>query len=127
MAAVDDGSIADDARLLRRIRPDQIVDDENSGTRRPSSAAFKDAELSVDSEPILNDNGFDWRFSLQGHAGYSLAQFTAGHARAKMLPVIHTPLQNNPAHSEVHGKKTQGVANHLVAGTSWVHLELKSP
>jgi hypothetical protein len=37
---VDDGSIADDADLLRRIRPDQIVDDKNLGARRPSSAGI---------------------------------------------------------------------------------------
>lgn len=125
--AIDDGSIANDAMLLRRIRPDQIVDDQNFGARRPSSAAFKDSELSVDAEPILKANGLDWRFSLQAYAGYSLAQFTAGHARAKMLQVIHIPLQKNPAHTEVHGKKTQGVANHLVAGTTWVHLEPNVP
>jgi hypothetical protein len=122
MADVDDGSIGDDASLLRRIRPDQIVDDENSGARRPSSAAFKDPELSVDEEPILKANGENWYFSLKGHEGYSLAQFKAGHARAKALPVIHKPIDGNPAHTEVHGKKTQGIANHLVAGATWVHL-----
>jgi hypothetical protein len=122
MADVDDGSIANDASLLRRIRPDQIVDDENSGARRPSSAAFKDPELSVDAEPILRANGLDWKFSVQGHEGYSLVQFKAGRARAKALPVIHKPINGNPAHTEVHGRKTQGIANHLVAGATWVHL-----
>ena len=125
MADVDDGSIADDASLLRRIRPDQIVDDENSGARRPSTAAFKDPALSADAEPILQSIGLDWKFSLQGYEGYSLAQFKAGHARAKTLLVIHKPINGNPAHTEVHGKKTQGIANHLVAGATWVHLETK--
>jgi hypothetical protein len=123
MADVDDGSIADDANLLRRIRPDQIVDDENFGGKQPSSAAFKDPELSTDAEPILRAHGLDWRFTLQGHEGYSLARFAAGHARIKKLPVIHKPITGNPAHTEVHGKKTQGVANHLVVGATWIHLE----
>jgi hypothetical protein len=103
---VDDGSIADDADLLRRIRPDQIVDDKNLGSRRPSSAAFKDPALSVDAEPILQQHRLDWTFTLRGYQGYSLARFKAGAARAKGLPVVAKPLQDNPAHTEVHGKKT---------------------
>jgi hypothetical protein len=120
---VDDGSIADDAGLLRRIRPDQIVDDKNVGIRRPSSAAFKDPAMSVDAEPILHRQGLDWRFSLRAHSGYSLIRFTAGAARARALAVVHKPEPDNAAHTEVTGKKTQGIANHLVAASTWVHLE----
>jgi hypothetical protein len=122
-ADVDDGSIADDADLLRRIRPDQIVDDKNLGTRRPSSAAFKDPAMSVDAETILRQHGLDWKFSLRNHSGYSLARFKAGAARAKALAVVHKPEQGNPAHTEIIGKKTQGAANHLVSASTWVHLE----
>jgi hypothetical protein len=125
-ADVDDGSIADDAGLLRRIRPDQIVDDANAGRRRPSSAAFKDIAMSVDAESILTDSGLDWTFSLKDFSGYSLARFEARHARAKALLVIHKPLTDNPAHTEVRGKKTQGIANYLLAASTWVHLEPKN-
>jgi hypothetical protein len=120
---VDDGSIADDADLLRRVRPDQVIDDQNLGARRPSSAAFKDPEMSVDAETILQQRGLDWTFSLRNHSGYSLARFKARAARAKALAVVHKPEQHNPAHTEVIGKKTQGAANHLVAASSWAHLE----
>ena len=87
MADVDDGSIVNEACLLRRIRPEQVVDDANAGSRRPSSAAFKDPDMSVDAEPILNANGSDWKFSPQGYAGYSLVNLKAGDARAKILPL----------------------------------------
>ena len=120
---VDDGSIADDADLLRRIRPDQIVDDKNLGARRPSSAAFKDPTMSVDTEPILHQHGLDWTFTLRNYSGYSLARFKAGAARAETLAVVHKPEPGNPAHTEVIGKKTQGVANRLVAASTWAHLE----
>jgi hypothetical protein len=123
MADVDDGSIADDHDLLRRVRPDQVIDDQNLGIRRPSSAAFKDPKLSADSEHILSQSGLDWRVSLQSHAGYSLARLKAGVPREQGLPVIHKPLESNLAHVEVHGKKTQGIANSLVASCSWAHLE----
>jgi hypothetical protein len=133
MADVDDGSIANDACLLRRIRPDQIVDDANLGTRRPSSAAFKDADISVDAEPVLKASGLDWKVCLQDHPGYSLVNVDAGHARDKSLAVICKPLKDdpvlkdNPAHTEVVGKKTQAIARHLAANSTWVHLEPKSP
>jgi hypothetical protein len=125
MPDVDDGSIADDHNLLRRVRPDQIVDDENLGIRRPSSAVFKQQELSADSEHILSQRGSDWQFSLQGYAGYSLARFRAGTARQLGLAVIHKPLQNNDAHVEVHGKKTGSIADTLVTASWWAHLEPK--
>jgi len=120
---VDDGSIADGADLLRRIRPDQIVDDKNLGARRPSSAAFKDPTMSVDTEPILHQHGLDWTFTLRTHSGYSLVRFKAGVARAEPLAIVHKPEPDNPAHTEVIGKKTQGVANRLVAASTWAHLE----
>jgi hypothetical protein len=123
MLEVDDGSIADDHTLLRRVRPDQIVDDQNLGIRRPSSAVFKDPKLSADSEAILLQDGSDWQFSLQGYVGYSLTRLRAGTARQSGLPVIHKPLQQNAAHVEVHGRKTQGIANTLVAASWWAHLE----
>ena len=124
---VDNGSITDDADLLRRIRPDQIVDDKNTGIRRPSSAAFKDPAMSVDAETILHQHGLEWTFSIRNHPGYSLARFKAGAARAKALAVVHKPEKDNAAHTEVIGKKTQGVANYLVSLSSWAHLEPVSP
>src|SRR4051812_6223417 len=105
--------LADDANLLRRVRPDQIVDDQNVGQRRPSSSAFKDPEMSVDAEPILHSLGLDWNFSLSKHPGYSLVSFTAGVARGQKQTVTVKPEPNNAAHTEVEGKKTQGVANAL--------------
>jgi hypothetical protein len=112
-----------DDQLLRRIRPDQIVDDGNTGKRRPSSAAFKDPKMSVDAESILKSQGLDYRFSLSKHPGYSLARFPAAAARAKNLSVEHQPEPENPAHAVVLGKKTQGIANYLVSVCEWAHLE----
>jgi hypothetical protein len=123
MSVVDDRSIKDDAGLLRRIHPKQVVQDQNrGGEKRPSSAAFKDPELSADAEPILQDEGLDWRFSLEGYPGYSLVRFRAGTARAKQLAVVHKPIPENKAHTEVIGKKTGAIATHLRDASDWVHL-----
>jgi hypothetical protein len=64
---IDNGTVADQAGLLRRIHPEQVVMDGNVGHYRPSSAAFKDQELSVDAEPALHSQGLDWKFSIQKH------------------------------------------------------------
>jgi len=120
----DDGSIADDAGLLRRIHPSHVVDDHNFGERRASSAAFKDPKLSVDAEPILAEDGLDWSFTLEGYEGYSLARFLAGVAREKNLSVVHDPIRpDNRAHTLVVGKKTPAIAHHLRDRAEWVHLD----
>jgi hypothetical protein len=117
--------LADDAELHRRVRPDQVVDDQNLGLRRPSSAAFKDPNLSVDAEPILRASGLDWQFSLSKYPDFSLASITAGFARSLNLSVEVKPEDDNPSHTEVIGKKTQGIANSLRDASKWIHLKPK--
>jgi hypothetical protein len=128
---VDDPNIEvipDDAGLLRRIHPKQLISDRNSGKYRPASGAFKDRELSVDAEPILLANGLDWHFSLRHWSVFSLVRFQAHEARAKGLQVVHKPRppeqQDNPAHTEVTGT-TESIARHLAIVCDWVHLEPK--
>jgi hypothetical protein len=123
--SVDDGSILQEAGLLRRLHPKQVIPDKNTGKTRPSSAGFKDLNLSVDAEPILRAAGLDWRFTLQGHPGCSLVRFPAGSARERGLSVVPKPTPENPAHTEVIGKKTQSIAKHLSDVSEWVHLEIE--
>lgn len=117
--------IEDDAILYRRVHPDQVVKDQNTGNWRPSSAAFKDPNLSIDVESFLAADKLDHQWSLKNYPGYSLVGFTAGHARSKQQNVVHTPIAGatpNPYHGEVIGKKTPGTANHLRDGSRWTHL-----
>jgi hypothetical protein len=115
--------IPDEAHLLRRIHPKQIVPDRISGQPRVSTAAFTDPEMSVDAEPILVEDQLDWRFSLRNHRGYSLVRFTASVARQAGQNVEHKPLPENRAHTEVIGKKTGSVKHRLQNASEWVHLE----
>lgn len=96
------------------------MNDQNVGGPRPSSGAFKDAEMSVDAEPILNKSGLDWSFSLRDNPNHFLVRFRAGDAREKALSVIHKPQPDNAAHTEVHGKKTTSIARQLAAASQWV-------
>jgi len=117
---INDGTIEPASRLLRRIHPSQIVDDERLGRRRPSSAAFKDPELSVDVEPFLHEQGLDHQFCLQSTPGYSLAAIVASGCTALGLLVRHSPVAGNAAHAEVHGKKTGSISNQLALQAAWV-------
>jgi hypothetical protein len=122
---IDDGSISNDAGLLRRIHPKQVVHDKNLGKWRPVSGAFKDKEMSVDAEPILREHGLDSAFSLRNFPGFSLARFPAGEARGMGLAVVHKPRPDdqpdNPAHTLVIGA-TEANARHFASICVWVHL-----
>ncbi|MCJ2059872.1 hypothetical protein MKL09_25490 [Methylobacterium sp. J-048] len=121
-------AIDDAMELYRRVHPDQVVPDKNTGQLRPSSAAFKDPSMSVDVADFMRDDGFDWSWSLRNYSGWSLVGLTAAHARAKQQEVQHTPITTdptNPYHAEVIGKKTPGTANHLRDSSAWVHVEPK--
>jgi hypothetical protein len=56
--------------LLRRVHPQQVILDQNSGGYRPSSAAFNDDNLSVDIETILALHHLDWNFTQKGYEGF---------------------------------------------------------
>jgi hypothetical protein len=118
----DDILTSQDVGLLRRIHPEQVIEDKNTGQRRPSSAAFKDPNLSVDIEPLLQAAGLDWRFSLKDHPSFSLVRFSEQSAKGQGLTVVRKPLPENPAHAEVVGKKTQGKANALRDAAEWVYV-----
>jgi len=79
--------------------------------------------MSVDAEPILEASGLDWHFSLSNYPGYSLVRFFAGVARANGLAVVSTPIPDNPAHTDVIGKKTNRIAHNLRDASTWVHKE----
>jgi hypothetical protein len=125
MADIDDGSIPDDAALLRRVHPKLVTHDKNLGRWRPMKGAFLGKELSVDAEPILRQHGLDPNFSLRNWPGFSLARFSAGAARARKLSVVHDPCPDdqpdNPAHTLVIGI-TEAIARDLAVTCEWAHL-----
>lgn len=101
--------IADTDALYRRIHPSQVKDG------RPSSAAFKDAELSVDLARLTT-----LERSLMGYPLHGLASITAGYARSQGQTVFHDPLlPANPAHTLVKGHKTLGIAKSLARNAKW--------
>ena len=120
----DDPSISDEAELWRRIRPDQIVSDQNLGFDRSSSAAFNNSSdgspMSVIIEEIMREFGKGTEDVLRGYKGFALAAITAGLARRNKQCVARDPLHNEPAHGVVIGKKTKSISRQLAKGSTWV-------
>jgi hypothetical protein len=121
MAVVPVEPIVDGDNLLRRVHPSQVVDDKNLGTKRPSSGAFTDTELSADSELLLAKYGLDLSFCLKAYAGYSLVRFAVQFARSNGMVVTHTPKEDNPAHTDVTGKKSKALQRQFAAASEWAH------
>lgn len=104
----DKDKIPDPSGLLRRIDPVHIVAD-GKGGRCLSTGAFRDPRVSVDVEPMLWQNGLDWRFSTKDHQGHYLVRLTAVLVRRHGQIVEHKPEITDPAHAEVVGPKSGSV------------------
>lgn len=126
---VDDKTISDDTLLYRRVlnQPDppasQIIWDENKNNWRPSSVAFCDhrdgSAMSIAIDDTLKKESLSPDSLLIGHDNFSLAAFPARIARENAQGIIRNPLENDPAHGEVFGKKTKGVKRALANNSHW--------
>jgi hypothetical protein len=106
------GPVADDEMLLRRIHPTQKKTKEG----KPSSAAFKDATMSVDREKLLGDP----LEALGNRTGFGLVRLPARVPRELGQEVIADPELLNRAHALVNGRKTQSTANKLRDAAEWI-------
>src|SRR5437879_3690071 len=120
----DDASIADTARLWRRIPPWHFIYDANLERWRPSSAVFDNdpdgGPMSVLLEDVVITSGRDAASALADHPGYALAAITAGLARACQQGVARDPTPSEPAHAVVFGPKPKSAQRRLAKQSSWV-------
>lgn len=120
----DDTTIVDAAELWRRIPPCHIVPDKNLGGKRISKAAFDDHRDGTPKSVVLGEevvsSGRDAHSVLEGHDGVCLASVTAGLARSLNQAVVRSPLDDEPAHAEVFGKKTDSVRKRFAREAAWV-------
>jgi hypothetical protein len=99
--------------LLRRVAPEQVIDDQNEGRHRPSSMAFKNREMSVDAMTMLELEGLDERFTVRDHPDHWVVSLTAQQCRELDQSVEHDPLRRNCAHVLVIGAKNDSRARAL--------------
>lgn len=121
---VDDPAIGDGVRLFRRIHPAHVVPDEDSGTMRVSTAAFRDLELSVDVESVMIELGLSAEWCIANRSGFRLVSLRAGGCRELRqlvcLDPVTDPGAENPAHGLVYGEKTRAVQRELRDLAIWV-------
>jgi len=132
----DDKTIANDTLLYRRVinQPNppakQIVWDDNKNCWRPSSAAFTDhpngSPMSVALGDTLQEEGLEPNSVLDGHENFCLVSFPASIPRSKAQGIMRKPLEGDPAHGEVFGKKTKSVKRALANNSEW-HVPPNQP
>lgn len=105
----------------------QIVLDQNTGRRRPSSAAFEDSPdgtpMSAFWEKLHRELGLTEANALEGHEDFGLASFVVRLARELGQGIQREPLPDAPAHVLVFGPKPKkSVSRKLAAAAEWVVL-----
>ena len=116
----DDPTILNSDRLLRRVPPNQLYT-EPDGSQRPTSAVFKNTELSVNIESLMIEQGRPLEDTLTNYPGAYLTSIGVGHVRNHGYPVVKdNEPPNDPAHGLVLGKKTSSFANAMVRAHHWI-------
>lgn len=120
----DDASIADTAELWRNIPPWHIVQDNNTGGKRISKAAFEDHPDGSPMSVALGDEvlaaGRQPISLIEALDGFCLASVSAALARSLKQGIVRKPLIDEPAHAEVFGKKTDSVRKTFARNATWV-------
>lgn len=115
----DDRSIADPARLWRRIIPRWVYHEEGEPPR-PQLAAFIDrhtGEVSIHIADLTTPEK-----ALAGRPDDSLAEVTAGLARSLGLMVVRDPTEEDPSHALICPCPTKSQAKTLARAARWVVL-----
>jgi hypothetical protein len=117
----DNASIRDEDRLFRRVHITQLVRDDDTGLTRVSSGVFKDRELSINVESVLQDAGLSAEACLQNHSAHKLVSIAAGGARTLGQAICHDPLPADLSHGLVYGaKNSRSIHDGLRSAASWV-------
>jgi hypothetical protein len=116
----DDVSILNTDRLLRRITRNQLRFE--NGVWRPTSAAFKALEMSVNIESLMIAQGREPEDTLVGYPNEYLTALVAGRVRshAGLRIVKDLGPGHDPAHGLVLGKKRDSFANAMVREHQWI-------
>jgi hypothetical protein len=116
----DDLSIRNDDRLFRRVGPSQLIP-EPDGSLRPSTAVFRDSELSVNIESLMIEQGRPPEDALRSYPDHCLTAIGTGKVREHGHPIVKdTAPPNDPAHGLVLGKKKGSFANAMLRSHQWI-------
>jgi hypothetical protein len=115
----DDPNIPDEERLFRRIHLTHVVEGDG-GKSEVSSAAFRDTELSVNLEGVMQAAGREPQDSLRAHPDDLLMSIAAGVCRRNGQIVGPDPVPEEPAHGYAFGKKSKSIQRTLRDAAGWI-------
>lgn len=116
----DDPTIPDAADLWRRIHPDWIILDRNTGRVRPTSQAFHNSRDGHPMSVHLAEIARQPEAVLVGFDGYGLVSLTAGLARQLSQVIARDPTPTDPSHALVAGPKTASVSRRFAREAVWI-------
>lgn len=117
---IDDVSIPDETRILRRIAPTQV---KTAGDIvRPQSNAFSNSPDGSGTSIDIWEGDRQPEDTLAGHDHYGLVWLTVADVRAVGLGVIRDETNGNPHHALIQGKKTKGKQRQLASVVHWIRL-----
>jgi hypothetical protein len=122
---LDDITIPDPEKLLRRIPEYHYPYDSKIGRHRISSAAFFDPnqQISVDRRSISTPEQTRNR-NNPDPSNFGVAAVTAALARQLQQMVVSSPSHTNPAHALIVGKQTAAVRKKLAKAAT---IEIEPP
>jgi hypothetical protein len=120
--AENDPSIVASTDLFRRIHPDQVVWDDNQRRLRPTTAAFRDIELSINLGDDLARHNLTPRFALRNYPRHHLVAVTAGFVRDEGQAVYRDHLPDDPTHGIVAGPKPKPRRGRFALSARWEFL-----
>jgi hypothetical protein len=116
---VDDQSIANSARLWRRVPPDQLKSEGSS--LRPSSGLFSTDEMSVHLADLTSVEEV-----ARLYPSHSIVEVTVALVRSLNLSFVRDPIldadRKDPSHAIVCPRATKGGARRLAAECTFVRL-----
>ena len=117
---IDDASIPNETRILRRIAPTQVKMD--GDIARPQSDAFSNSPDGSGTSVDIWEGDLQPEDTLAGHDGFGLVWLTVADVRAAGLGVIRNKIPGNPHHTLIQGKKTKGKQRQMARAGRWIKL-----
>lgn len=98
--------------------------DDGKGGKRPSSAAYEDDPDGSPTSVTIAEESTMSRCLDPVRALtklFAVAEFPSQAVRDKGLALRRDPIEDEPAHAVMEGKKTKSVRNYLARNSKWVH------
>ena len=101
----DDPSVSDSTDLFRRVHPEQVIWDDNVQRLRPTTAVFRDTDMSVSIGDTLAKGGRSPESTLGNRPHHHLVALTALEVRNEEQVVCREPRPEDDSHGGVVGSK----------------------